>query len=104
MRVLRDHDVEDRRALRDLDAWIAHASFVLGLAAVPVEIVEQLEAAIVEIEPVVRRRPLAAIARGNSAVDARGSHRPKATLLLIKRPSPASCRSVYHELARTPDR
>ena len=63
LRVLRESDVEDRRALRDLDAWIAHASFVLGLADGPVEIVELLEAAIVEIDPVPRRRPLAAIAR-----------------------------------------
>ena len=96
MRVLRESDVEDRRALRDLDAWIAHASFVLGLADGPVEIVDLLEAAIVEIDPVVRRRPLAALARalavGLEEATARGDPHGQAAVA-------RELRSVYHELA-----
>lgn len=96
MRVLREPDPEDRRALRDLDGWISHESFVLGLTPAPVDIVERLEAAVVEIDPVVRRRPLAAIARalavGLEEATARGDPHGQAAVA-------RELRSVYHELA-----
>lgn len=96
MRVLRDPDPEDRRALRDLDAWLAHEGFMLGLADAPVAVVELLEAAIAEIAPVVRRQPLAAIARalavGLEEATARGDAHGQAAVA-------RELRSVYHELA-----
>jgi hypothetical protein len=95
-RVLRDPTPEDRKALRELDDAVRHGRFVLGLHVPAAPIAAQLEEAIGEIAPVVRRRPLAAIARalavGLEEATARGDPHGQAAIA-------RELRSVYHELA-----
>jgi len=96
IRILREPTPEDRKALRDLEDVITHRRFVLRLDSAPAEIVDLLEAAITEIAPVVRRQPLAAIARalavGLEEATARGDPHGQAAVA-------RELRSVYHELA-----